>query len=128
MSSPAAVPGRQDDPRLDVVERLAVSYGQIADVADGLTDATAMLSTRCAGWAVVDVLYHLLLDARRALVTFATPSVAEPDVDAVSYWRAYGSSAGQPAGTRRRGGCTARALRPDRGRRLRGAVAGRRVA
>jgi hypothetical protein len=38
-------------------------------------------------WCVSDVLFHLLLDAQRALVTFATPSAAIPDVDAVTYWR-----------------------------------------
>jgi hypothetical protein len=37
-----------------------------------------MLPSRCAGWAVQDVLYHQLLDARRALVTFATPSATAP--------------------------------------------------
>jgi hypothetical protein len=30
---------------------------------------------------------HLLYDAERALVAFATPSVAEPDRDFVSYWQ-----------------------------------------
>src|SRR5262249_43245708 len=43
----------------------------------------------CAGWAVTDVLYHQLLDARRALRTFASPSDAPVDRDDVSYWRDY---------------------------------------
>jgi hypothetical protein len=96
MSSPAAGPGRQADPPLDVVERLAASYDQVSAVAHGLTGASAMLPSRCAGWAIADVLYHQLLDARRALITFASPSAAQPDVDAVTYWRAYGSSADSP--------------------------------
>ena len=28
----------------------------------------------------------MLLDVQRALVTFATPAVGEPDVDFISYW------------------------------------------
>src|SRR5207248_604010 len=44
---------------------------------------------RCAGWAVADVLYHELLDARRALRTFASPADQPPDCDDVSYWTDY---------------------------------------
>jgi hypothetical protein len=90
MSSQAAGPGRQ-------AERLAAIYAQITDVADGLTPASAMLPSRCAAWTVQDVLYHQMLDARRALIAFATPSAAEPDVDAVTYWQPFGALAGGPA-------------------------------
>jgi hypothetical protein len=41
------------------------------------------------GWTRADLLYHLLLDAHRALVTFATPATARPDVDFVSYWAPF---------------------------------------
>jgi hypothetical protein len=90
MSSPAAGPGRR-------AERLAAIYGQITEIADGLTPASAMLPSRCAAWTVQDLLYHQMLDARRALIAFATPSAAEPDVDAVMYWQPFGASAGGPA-------------------------------
>ena len=76
---------------------LEAAYGQLTEVASGLTDATALLPTRCAGWAVTDVLYHQLLDARRALVTFASPSSDPPDIDAVSYWRPFSPDSGSPA-------------------------------
>ena len=33
------------------------------------------------GWAVLDVLYHQLMDARRALVTFASPAPDPPDTE-----------------------------------------------
>src|SRR5580693_1205005 len=85
MSSPAAGPARQ-------VERLAAIYGQVTELADGLTPASAMLPSRCSAWTVQDVLYHQLLDARRALVAFATPSAAAPDVDAVTYWQPFVAS------------------------------------
>ncbi len=89
MSSPAAGPARP-------VERLAAIYGQITEVADGLTPASGMLASRCLAWTVQDLLYHQLLDARRALVAFATASDAAPDVDAVTYWQPFGVAAGGP--------------------------------
>jgi len=64
-------------------------YQNVTTVADGLSDAELMRPSRCAGWALGDVLYHQLLDARRALRTFASPSAEPPDVDDVEYWRSY---------------------------------------
>jgi hypothetical protein len=68
----------------------------VTAVAEGLADAELMLPSRCAGWAVGDVLYHQLLDARRALRTFASPSGDPPDVDDIGYWRAYSPPSGDP--------------------------------
>jgi Mycothiol maleylpyruvate isomerase N-terminal domain len=45
--------------------------------------------SRCGGWMRADVLLHTLLDAQRALVTFASPTAGEPDVDFVSYWQPF---------------------------------------
>ena len=67
------------------------AYGQLSEVAAGLDAAGLLRPSRCAGWAVGDVLYHQLLDARRALRTFASPGAAPPDRDDVSYWRSYSS-------------------------------------
>src|SRR6516225_12091866 len=64
-------------------------YRKVTGVTAGLGEADLMRPSRCAGWAVGDVLYHQLLDARRALRTFASPSAGPPDVDDVGYWRAY---------------------------------------
>ena len=64
-------------------------YRKVTGVTAGLGEADLMRPTRCAGWAVADVLYHQLLDARRALRTFASPSDAPVDCDDVSYWRDY---------------------------------------
>src|SRR3954453_11717366 len=44
---------------------------------------------RAEAWNVKELLFHQLLDAQRALVALATPSQAEPDVDAVSYWAPF---------------------------------------
>jgi uncharacterized protein (TIGR03083 family) len=76
---------------------LAGAYGKISEVAGSLTEASALLPSRCAGWTVLDVLYHQLLDARRALVTFASPSPDPPDTDYVTYWRPYSPASGHPA-------------------------------
>jgi uncharacterized protein (TIGR03083 family) len=45
--------------------------------------------SRCLGWSRGDLLFHLLLDAQRALVTFATPAAGGPDVDFASYWAPF---------------------------------------
>ena len=78
-------------------DALGGGYGKITQVADALTEADAMLPSRCAGWTVLDVLYHQLLDARRALVTFASPSPDPPGTDHVTYWRPYAPASGHPA-------------------------------
>jgi hypothetical protein len=78
-------------------DALAGAYAKITQAAGSLTEASAMLPSRCAGWAVLDVLYHQLLDARRALVTFASPSPGPPDTDFVSYWRPFSPASGHPA-------------------------------
>ena len=75
--------------RAQVEQALESVYRNVTTVADGLSDADLMRPSRCAGWALGDVLYHQLLDARRALRTFASPSAGPPDVDDVEYWRSY---------------------------------------
>jgi len=83
---------------LDAMRALDAIYGQFTVVADALTESSALLPSRCAGWAVTDVLYHQLMDARRALVTFASPADREPDTDSVSYWRPFAPASRDPAG------------------------------
>jgi uncharacterized protein (TIGR03083 family) len=78
-----------DVTRAAAEDALEAVYQKITAVADQLGEADLMLPSRCAGWAVADVLFHQLLDARRALRTFASPSAGPPDVDDISYWRDY---------------------------------------
>lgn len=75
---------------------LEAAYSQISEVAGVLGEAEAMRASRCAGWTVLDVLYHQLLDARRALIVFATPAAGRPDTDYVSYWRPFSPASGGP--------------------------------
>jgi uncharacterized protein (TIGR03083 family) len=70
-------------------DALVAIYGQVSDTISGLDGTDLLRGSRCAGWTVGDVLYHLLLDARRALVTFASPADGEPDVDDVTYWQEF---------------------------------------
>lgn len=75
--------------RAVALDALEAGYGKLTAVLSGLGEAEMLLPSRCAGWTVGDVLYHQLLDARRALRTFASPSADPADRDDVSYWRAY---------------------------------------
>jgi uncharacterized protein (TIGR03083 family) len=75
--------------RIEIVDALESAYRNITAVSDDLSETDLMRPSRCAGWAVGDVLYHQLLDARRALRTLASPSAEPPDVDDVGYWRFY---------------------------------------
>ena len=76
-----------------VLDALDAVYQNVTALAGALGEADLMRPTRCAGWAVADVLYHELLDARRALRTFASPADGPPDCDDVSYWTDYAPSA-----------------------------------
>ncbi|MET9290729.1 maleylpyruvate isomerase N-terminal domain-containing protein [Streptomyces sp. NPDC003077] len=40
----------------------------------------------CAGWLVRDLVCHLIIDAQDVLITLVTPTEAEPNRDAVTYW------------------------------------------
>ena len=53
-----------------------------------------MTATRCTGWVAGDLLYHQLLDARRALRTFASPAAGPADTGDVSYWLPYSPRSG----------------------------------
>jgi hypothetical protein len=68
---------------------LAAAYGGITAVVSPLTESDLLRGTRCRGWVVADLVFHLLCDAQRALVTLHTPAAGPSDVDFVSYWSAY---------------------------------------
>lgn len=70
-------------------EALAQAYEGITAVVAGRNDADLQRPTRCRGWLVADLLFHVLCDAQRALVALASPADGPPDVDDVSYWRTF---------------------------------------
>ena len=90
---------------------LGRTYGRLTEVAQGLSDADFERPTRCEGMSVGALLVHLLYDAERALVAFATPSSGEPDRDFVSYWR--DSPAGDPDERRSYGAVASAYERPS---------------
>ncbi|MDP9072721.1 MAG: maleylpyruvate isomerase N-terminal domain-containing protein [Actinomycetota bacterium] len=65
---------------------LSVAYRDLAQFAAWLDEPASWRPTGCAGWAVRDLVFHLLGDAQRALVAFATPASRPADRDAVTYW------------------------------------------
>jgi len=68
---------------------LRTAYGELSSLLGALTEEETWLPTGCAGWAAVDLGFHLLSDARRALVALSTPADGPADTDAVSYWTAW---------------------------------------
>ena len=90
------------------LDALETGYRQVTDLVTGLGEAELMRPSRCAGWAVTDVLCHQLLDAQRALVAFSTPVTEAPDRDDVTYWAAFTPPPGE-AGARARAGAAAHA-------------------
>ena len=71
-------------------------YDGFSAVVVGVSAEDLRRPTRTAAWNLRQLLFHQLLDAQRALVAFGTPAPAdaEPDVDAVSYWRPFRPSEG----------------------------------
>jgi hypothetical protein len=68
---------------------LATAYGDLSAVLASLAPEEAWEPTGCAGWTTVDLGFHLLSDARRALVALNTPADGPADTTAVDYWTAW---------------------------------------
>jgi hypothetical protein len=72
--------------RIDPLDALDAVYADLRDLALSLDERRSWLPTGCAGWAVRDLIQHLLADAQRALVALATPAAGPADKDAATYW------------------------------------------
>ena len=68
---------------------LQTACRDLSTLLGSLTEEEGWQPTGCAGWTPVDLGFHLLGDARRALVALATPATGPADTDAVSYWTAW---------------------------------------
>jgi uncharacterized protein (TIGR03083 family) len=68
---------------------VTAAYDGITAVVADLSDADLLRPTRCRGWTVVDLLFHLVCDAQRALVALASPATGPADVDHVTYWAPF---------------------------------------
>jgi hypothetical protein len=70
----------------DVVADLSVAYRDVVTALAGIEEEEAWLLTRCVGWSIRDLVFHLRFDAIRGLTALAMPSMERPDTDFVSYW------------------------------------------
>jgi hypothetical protein len=87
-------------PKVDFPTALAAldrGYTGVSDLAASLSRQDLLAFSRCHGWVVADVLFHLLCDAQRALVALASPASAPPDRDFVTYWPGFAAEADDPA-------------------------------
>jgi hypothetical protein len=75
--------------RDEAVGALRDCYTAISRQVQAIGAALETTPTRCAGWTAADLLFHLLLDAQRALVAMAAPAEGDPDTDAVTYWEPW---------------------------------------
>jgi hypothetical protein len=73
----------------DPVSLLSTAYRDLSAVLSSLTVEEGFEPTGCAGWTPVDLGFHLLSDARRALVALHTPAAGPADTTAVDYWTAW---------------------------------------
>jgi hypothetical protein len=73
----------------DPVSLLSSAYRELSAVLSSLTVEEGFEPTGCAGWTAVDLGFHLLSDARRALVALNTPATGGADTTAVDYWTAW---------------------------------------
>ena len=78
------------DIELDALDR---AYAGVSRFAAGLSATDLLAGTRCHGWVVADVLFHLLNDAQRALIAFASPAHGPADRDHVTYWSGFAEEA-----------------------------------
>ena len=71
------------------LQALGQSYRAVTASVRTLPEAAFERPTRCRGWTVRDVLFHMLLDPQRALVALATPTTEAATTDLVAYWRLF---------------------------------------
>jgi hypothetical protein len=68
------------------VDLFSASWSALRTAVAGLPDEDFERPSGCVGWLVRDLVCHLVIDAQDVLITLATPTDAEPTVDAVTYW------------------------------------------
>lgn len=81
---------------LSALRGMERAYGAVGELATALKPQDLLAFSRCHGWVVGDVLFHLLCDAQRALVALASPAGGPPDRDFVTYWSGAAAEAVDP--------------------------------
>jgi uncharacterized protein (TIGR03083 family) len=75
--------------RSTVVGALAAEYGLLTKIIRSLSQADLAQPSGCLGWTNADLIFHMLLDVQRALVTFNSPAIGAVDRDFVTYWKGF---------------------------------------
>ena len=84
-----------DMPRMDraeAIKALVDQYGALDALITAIDHEQLMLPSGCQGWSNADLIFHLLHDAQRALVTFNSPAEGPSDKDFISYWNGFQAS------------------------------------
>lgn len=76
-------------PDPSVVDVLAEECDLVSRVVLPLSPDAFEMPTRCEAWDVKELLGHMYRDVDRLIEYRDEPAPAEPDTDAVSYWRRY---------------------------------------
>lgn len=75
--------------RDEALEAFVAEYSALDELVGSLGRDELLVPSGCRGWSNVDLVFHLLLDAQRALVTFNSPSEGPPDRDFITYWEGF---------------------------------------
>jgi hypothetical protein len=78
--------------RAEAIAALKAQYGVISDIVGSLTREELLEPSGCLGWNNADLVFHMLLDAQRALVAFNSPAAPPADKDFVTYWEGFQAS------------------------------------
>jgi uncharacterized protein (TIGR03083 family) len=65
----------------------------LCEMSGSFTTTDLVLSTRCTGWSVADLLVHMRAGAEELVLGWSEPADDEPDRDFVSYWRDWPAKA-----------------------------------
>lgn len=66
---------------------LTEAYSEITRLLGTLEPSDLQQASRCAGWVVGDVLFHLLTNAQATLVALSGSVTEQPECDWLTYWR-----------------------------------------
>lgn len=76
----------------DALEGLEAEYLALDGLITALSEEDLLAASGCRGWTNADLVFHMLLDAQRALVTFHSPGKGPATKDFVSYWNDFQAS------------------------------------
>lgn len=76
----------------ETIHAFGDQYDALDKLLTSLNDDDLLQPSACRGWSNSDLVFHLVLDAQRALVTFISPSPGPADTDYVGYWQGFSAA------------------------------------